>query len=71
MIVTRVYNNGDRVAHEWSPEEGAKEIAYNAYYRIGVAVFRDAECVQVGYLGEERCAAISEELRVKIEEQRT
>lgn len=71
MIVTRVYNNGDRIVKELGPVRGEGEILDCKRFRPGVAVFRDAECVQVGYLGAERCAAISDELRVKIEEQRT
>lgn len=69
MIITRVYNNGGRVVKELGSVRAEAEILENKDFRPGVAVFRDAECVQVGYLGAERCAEIAEELRIKIKEQ--
>jgi len=69
MIVTRVYNNGSRVAKEMTPRDGEAEISYNLECRPGCACFRDAQCVHTGYLAAARCADIAEELRIKIEEQ--
>lgn len=70
MTYTRVYNDGSRVTSDLSPRDLEQAITYDHYHRPGCAVFRDAECVQQGYLDAERCAAISEELRMKLEGQR-
>jgi len=43
------------------------EIAFNRSNRAGVALFREATCVEMGYLGAGRCADIEEELRAKLE----
>lgn len=62
VVITRVYNNGDRVPKTLPRADAIKEVEYNAYSRPGCAVFVFSVCVQEGYLGRERCAAISEEL---------
>ena len=62
VIVTRVYNNGDRVTKTMTPREANEEVSYNRECRFGCAVFANAVCVQEGYLCSERCAAISREL---------
>jgi hypothetical protein len=61
--ITRVYNNGDRVVENLPREEALTEIAYSMKNRWGTALFIGSQCVQYGYLGPERCEAISEELR--------
>lgn len=67
VLVTRVYNNGDRVA-EWLSNEDAEDLLdYNVKYRGGCAHFRNAECVHEGYLGPERCAVIAAELAEKLQ----
>lgn len=72
MILTRVYNSGHRAwVRVQTDAQMESEIAFNRSNRPGVALFREATCVEMGYLGAERCAEIAEELRIKFEEQRS
>lgn len=63
VTVTRVYNNGDKHPMRMAEKDAIREVEYNHTYRFGTAVFYNAECVQTGYLGAEKCALISKELQ--------
>lgn len=63
--ITRVYSNGDRVQERCSQAEFRDRLEYNQTYRPGCALFVGCFCVQVSYLGEERCAEISKEMRLR------
>lgn len=63
LTIMRYYNNGDHVRQSFPRAEALAQIEYSKRNRPGCALFIGCECVQVGYLGEERCAAISAELR--------
>jgi len=67
VLVTRVYNNGDRRQERMSAEKAQILLDYNVVYRFGCAHFRDAECIHEGYLGPERCAVIAAELAEKLQ----
>ena len=49
-----------------SPSEVEAQVEHDAKFRPGVAVFIDGECRQTGYLTQERCDAISAELKLKL-----
>lgn len=63
LTILRVYNNGDRVKQTLPEARAIAEIDYSKIYRWGCALFIGSECVQLGYLGQVRCDAISEELK--------
>ncbi len=63
VTITRVYNNGDIVRQTLTTERAEAELAYSMVRRPGCALFREADCIQVGYLGEARCIALSEQLK--------
>jgi len=61
--VIRVYNNNSRVpAHFRTVEEMDAHLEYSVRARFRCAHFRDGKCVSVGYLGENRCKIIEDEL---------
>ena len=62
LTILRVYNNGDRLKQTLPHDQAMAEIEYSKANRWGCALFIGSECVQTGYLGEERCAAISAEI---------
>jgi len=62
LTILRVYNNGDRLPQRFPREQALDEIEYSIKWRFGCALFIGSECVQYGYLGPDRCAAISAEL---------
>lgn len=62
LTILRVYNNGDRRRQVLPRAEALAEIEYSKKWRPGCALFIGHECVQVGYLGDERCLDISMEL---------
>jgi hypothetical protein len=60
---SRVYNDGSRVWILCRSEDDVEEWKeYNLALRPGCALFVGSECIQRGYLSEERCAEISREL---------
>lgn len=62
LTILRVYNNGDRLEQSLPHDQAMEEIEYSKANRWGCALFIGSECVQTGYLGDERCAAISAEI---------
>lgn len=56
----RVYNSGDYTDNGVRKEHLKDHIEYNKKYRPGTALFINGVCVNLGYLGKERCAKIEE-----------
>ena len=65
--ITRVYANGDRVQTSTTPDHADILIGYDQRFRPGCALFRNSDCVQLGYLGKAWCAEISDELAAELE----
>ena len=61
--IDRVYNNGTRKTFRMSEVDARAELQYSVPHRFGCAHFRDGVCVSRGYLTEDRCRQIEEELQ--------
>lgn len=61
-IYVRVYSSGDRVVQHIEPHDVEAQLSYDKVMRFGCALFVDGKCHSFGYLGEERCEALSKEL---------
>ncbi len=59
----RVYNNDDKTFNGVAKEHLAEHIAYNKVFRPGTALFINGCCVNYGYLKEDRCSVISENIK--------
>jgi hypothetical protein len=62
VTLFRVYSNGDHVQKTLPANEVDDEVDYSRRYRPGCALFVGPKCVQTGYLGKERCDAISQKI---------
>ena len=64
FTVTRVYNDGSVVKRVFATEaEAEAEVRHNQVLRFGCATFLGHDCRWTGYLSDNRCKAIGEELR--------
>jgi len=58
-----VYNCGDRTHNGVHPDDLENHIEYNLRMRPGRAFFVDGQCLNQGYLDDDRIKAILEELK--------